>query len=256
MKTLVLAEKPSVAREIARVLGCRTNGNGYISSDKYIVTWALGHLVTLADPEDYDDKYKKWSMETLPMLPEKFKLKVIPETAKQFATVKNLLHSKEVSSLVIATDAGREGELVARWIIEKAGFSKPVKRLWISSQTEKWFTELRSEFDEILQGEQPIIASKDYLRELLSTLNRVNKDYLRIYIVKEAFEEFVIAGTDRNYQAAIILLQRLADRYTEEISELQKVLWPSELRTPGRLTIKRYVAVLSNKELRQHVFGF
>ncbi len=137
MKTLVLAEKPSVAREIARVLGCRTNGNGFISSDKYIVTWALGHLVTLADPEDYDDKYKKWSMETLPMIPEKFKLKVIPETSKQFATVKNLLHSKEVSSLVIATDAGREGELVARWIIEKAGFSKPVKRLWISSQTDK-----------------------------------------------------------------------------------------------------------------------
>ena len=137
MKTLVLAEKPSVGREIARVLGCKQNGNGFISGDKYIVTWALGHLVTLADPEMYDTKYKTWSMETLPMLPEKFKLTVIPETAKQYAVVKNLLHSSEVSELVIATDAGREGELVARWIIEKAGFSKPIKRLWISSQTDK-----------------------------------------------------------------------------------------------------------------------
>lgn len=136
-KVLILAEKPSFAREIARVLGCHRNGTGCIIGDRYIVTWALGHLVELADPEHYGVQYKTWNMEALPMLPDKMALKVIPDTSKQFTVVKSLLHSAEVSSLIIATDAGREGELVARWIIEKAGFRKPVKRLWISSQTDK-----------------------------------------------------------------------------------------------------------------------
>ncbi|MBQ6266091.1 MAG: DNA topoisomerase III [Clostridia bacterium] len=136
-KTLVLTEKPSVAKDIARVLGCKKNGNGCLIGDKYVITWALGHLVTLADPEVYDNKYKTWRMEDLPMLPEKMKLVVIPQTSKQFKAVSALLNSNEFSELVIATDAGREGELVARWIIQKAHFKKPMKRLWISSQTDK-----------------------------------------------------------------------------------------------------------------------
>ena len=136
-KTLVLTEKPSVAKDIARVLGCKRNGNGCIIGDKYVITWALGHLVTLADPEAYDNKYKTWRMEDLPMLPKKMKLVVIPQTSKQFKAVSALLNSNEFSELVIATDAGREGELVARWIIQKAHFKKPMKRLWISSQTDK-----------------------------------------------------------------------------------------------------------------------
>ncbi len=136
-KTLVLTEKPSVAKDIARVLGCRKNGNGCIIGDKYIVTWALGHLVTLADPEAYDNKYKSWRMEDLPMLPSKMKLVVIGQTSKQFKAVSSLLSSSEVSDIVIATDAGREGELVARWIIQKASCRKPMRRLWISSQTDK-----------------------------------------------------------------------------------------------------------------------
>lgn len=136
-KTLVLTEKPSVAKDIARVLGCRKNGNGCIIGDKYIVTWALGHLVTLADPEAYDNKYKSWRMEDLPMLPNKMKLVVIGQTSKQFKAVSSLLSSSEVSDIVIATDAGREGELVARWIIQKASCRKPMRRLWISSQTDK-----------------------------------------------------------------------------------------------------------------------
>ncbi len=136
-KTLILAEKPSVAREIARVLGVRKRGEGYIDGEKYTVTWALGHLVTLADPEKYDEKYKKWSFETLPMLPDKMKLVIIKETSKQFTAVKKLMLSESISDIIIATDAGREGELVARWIIEKAGCKKPIRRLWISSQTDK-----------------------------------------------------------------------------------------------------------------------
>jgi len=136
-KTVVLAEKPSVGRDIARVLHCGKKGNGYMEGSKYIVTWALGHLVTLADPEVYDEKYKTWKLEELPMLPPHLKLVVMKKTSKQFNTVKTQLNRKDVQDIVIATDAGREGELVARWILEKARVKKPVKRLWISSVTDK-----------------------------------------------------------------------------------------------------------------------
>ena len=137
MKTLVIAEKPSVGRDIARVLQCTRNSQGALEGEKYIVTWALGHLVTLADPEGYDAKYKSWRIEDLPMMPQHFKLVVIKQTHRQFQIVKNQLLRKDVGTIVIATDAGREGELVARWILKIAGNKKPVKRLWISSVTDK-----------------------------------------------------------------------------------------------------------------------
>ncbi|PFW89041.1 DNA topoisomerase III [Bacillus pseudomycoides] len=136
-KSVVIAEKPSVARDIARVLKCDKKGNGYLEGNKYIVTWALGHLVTLADPESYDVKYKKWNLEDLPMLPERLKLTVIKQTGKQFNAVKSQLIRKDVTEIIVATDAGREGELVARWIIDKVKINKPIKRLWISSVTDK-----------------------------------------------------------------------------------------------------------------------
>lgn len=136
-KVLVLAEKPSVGRDIAKVLKCNQNKGAYIEGNKYIITWALGHLVGLQDPEGYDEKYKTWSMETLPMLPKYMKLTVLKKTSKQFYEVKKLLNRNDIEEIVIATDAGREGELVARWIIEKSGVKKPIKRLWISSQTDK-----------------------------------------------------------------------------------------------------------------------
>ncbi|EEM98329.1 MULTISPECIES: DNA topoisomerase III [Bacillus cereus group] len=136
-KSVVIAEKPSVARDIAKVLKCTKKGNGFLEGDKYIVTWALGHLVTLADPEAYDNKYKTWNLEDLPMLPERMKLVVIKQTGKQFNAVKHQLTRNDVNEVIVATDAGREGELVARWIIEKAKVNKPIKRLWISSVTDK-----------------------------------------------------------------------------------------------------------------------
>ena len=134
---LVLAEKPSVGKDIGRVLNCDKSGNGFVEGSKYIVTWALGHLVTLADPESYDAKYAQWILEDLPIIPKNMKTEVIKKTRKQFNVVKELLHRKDVTEIVIATDAGREGELVARWIIEKANVKKPLKRLWISSVTDK-----------------------------------------------------------------------------------------------------------------------
>lgn len=136
-KSVVIAEKPSVARDIANVLKCTKKGNGFLEGDKYIVTWALGHLVTLADPEAYDQKYKTWNLEDLPMLPERMKLVVMKQTGKQFNSVKSQLIRSDVNEIIVATDAGREGELVARWIIEKAKVNKPIKRLWISSVTDK-----------------------------------------------------------------------------------------------------------------------
>lgn len=137
MKTVILAEKPSVGKEIARVLGCNKNIPGGIENNNYIITWALGHLVTLAMPEVYNKAWENWNEETLPMIPEKFKTVVIKESSKQFNNVKNILKGNNVKDLVIATDAGREGELVARLIIKQVGFNKPIKRLWISSMTDK-----------------------------------------------------------------------------------------------------------------------
>lgn len=137
MKSLVIAEKPSVARDIARVLKCQKKINGAIEGADYVVTWGLGHLVTLADPEDYDKKYKEWKMEDLPMMPDPFRLEVIKQTAGQYRAVKEQLFRKDVKDIIIATDAGREGELVARLILKKAECRKPIRRLWISSVTDK-----------------------------------------------------------------------------------------------------------------------
>lgn len=151
MKTLVLAEKPSVARDIARVLGCRHNLPGAIEGKQYIVTWALGHLVTLADPEEYDPRYKEWNMQDLPVVPDPWKLVVIRQTAKQYNHVKAQLFRKDVDNIIIATDAGREGELVARWILDRTGCQKPIRRLWISSVTDK---AIREGFSNLRDGRQ------------------------------------------------------------------------------------------------------
>lgn len=153
MKSLVIAEKPSVARDIARVLKCQKKLPGAMEGGQYVVTWALGHLVTLADPEGYDAKYKEWKMESLPMIPDKMQLVVIKQSAKQYAAVKAQIHRKDVGEIIIATDAGREGELVARWILEKAGSHKPVKRLWISSVTDK---AIREGFGHLKDGREYI----------------------------------------------------------------------------------------------------
>lgn len=168
MKTLVLTEKPSVAREIARVLGCNKNLNGGIVGDKYIVTWALGHLVTLAMPEEINKEWKNWNEATLPMIPKKFETRVISATSKQYNNVKSFMKSSEVSELVIATDAGREGELVARWIIEKVGFNKPMKRLWISSMTDM----------AIKEGFRKLVNASNYDRLYYAAVARAEADWL------------------------------------------------------------------------------
>ena len=137
MKSLILAEKPSVGRDIANALNLQQKSNGYIEGKQYIVTWALGHLVTNATPEQYNPSYKEWNLEDLPIIPKKMKTVVISKTNRQFKVVKSLILDKNVKEIIIATDAGREGELVARLILDKVGNKKPIKRLWISSVTKK-----------------------------------------------------------------------------------------------------------------------
>lgn len=167
-KILVLAEKPSVGRDIAKVLKSNVNKGAYIEGNKYVITWALGHLVGLQDPESYDEKYKTWSMETLPMLPKNMKLTVLKKTSKQFYEVKKLLNRNDIEEIVIATDAGREGELVARWIIEKVGVKKPIKRLWISSQTDK----------AILEGFRNLKSGSEYENLYKAAVCRAEADWI------------------------------------------------------------------------------
>ena len=162
MKHLVIAEKPSVARDIARVLGCGKKNNSYMEGKDYVVTWALGHLVTLADPEEYGEQYKTWRLDTLPMLPDRWKLVVIRQTSKQYHAVKEQIFRKDISDIIIATDAGREGELVARWILEK-----PLKRLWISSVTDK---AIREGFSHLRPG-------KDYENLYHAAVARAEADW-------------------------------------------------------------------------------
>ncbi|UNL86645.1 DNA topoisomerase III [Priestia koreensis] len=199
MKSLVLAEKPSVAREIARVLGCNDSKKGYIEGPKYVVTWALGHLIELKTPEDYDNRYKTWKLEDLPIIPKEMKLKVIGKTSPQFRTVSDLAKRKDIKELIIATDAGREGELVARWIMEKVRWNKPFKRLWISSQTDQ----------AIRQGFQNLKPGKEFDRLYESAVCRSEADWLIGLNVTRAmttkYEEPLSAGRVQTPTLAMIL---------------------------------------------------
>ena len=134
---LVIAEKPSVAQSIAKVLGCTDKQDGYLSGGGYLVSWCVGHLVELAEPETYDSKYETWKKEDLPIIPEEFKYQVTATTRKQFKVLKDLLHRDDVDCVTNACDAGREGELIFRLVYDEAKCNKPMKRLWISSMEDE-----------------------------------------------------------------------------------------------------------------------
>lgn len=151
MKVLVIAEKPSVARDIAKVLKCSKKGDGYLYSEEYVVSWAIGHLVTLCEPEDYDEKYKKWKVENLPIIPENIKTKAISKTKQQLKVLKKLMTDKEINYLICATDSGREGELIFRYIYNLLKCKKPFKRLWISSMTD---TAIKEGFANLKEGNE------------------------------------------------------------------------------------------------------
>ena len=148
-KILIIAEKPSVGRDIARVLGCHQKGDGCLIGEQYVVTWAIGHLATLAPPEVYDPKYKLWTYETLPIIPPTMKLIPISRTKKQLQIIKKWMKDPEIQSLICATDSGREGELIFRYIYEIAKCKKPFQRLWISSMTD---TAIKEGFSKLKPG--------------------------------------------------------------------------------------------------------
>lgn len=225
-KSVVLAEKPSVARDIARVLGCSQKGNGYLEGDKHIVTWALGHLVTLADPEQYDGKYKEWKLEDLPMLPQDLRLTVIRQSNKQYQAVKSQLLRKDVDNIIIATDAGREGELVARWIIEKANAKKPIKRLWISSVTDK----------AIKEGFQNLQPGDKYLNLYRSAEARSEADwYIGLNATRALTTKFNAQLNTGRVQTPVVAM--IAKR-EEEIKQFQpKTYYGVEARTKEGLKL-------------------
>lgn len=168
MKSLVLAEKPSVAREIARVLGCKQSHKSYIEGNQYIVTWALGHLIELKMPEHYDKKYQNWNLEDLPIIPDYMGTKIMKQTSHQYKAIEHLANRKDIKECIIATDAGREGELVARWILDKLRWKKPIKRLWISSHTDR----------AIKEGFQNLRPGKEYEALYESAVCRAEADWL------------------------------------------------------------------------------
>lgn len=221
-KILVLAEKPSVGRELARVLGCKRAGEGCLEGERYIVTWALGHLVELAAPEAYDKAWEKWDMLTLPMLPERMRTVVIPQTGRQFRAVQALMRRGDVSELVIATDAGREGELVARWIMEKAGWKKPAKRLWISSQTDK----------AIREGFAHLRPASEYDNLFYSARARSEADWLVGLNVTRAltckYNAQLSAGRVQTPTLALVV-----DREEERRQFVPRQFWTVRAKTPG-----------------------
>ena len=209
MKTIILAEKPSVGRELARVLGCTSKSRSYSEGKNYIVTWAMGHLVELADPHFYDEKWRTWSLDTLPMLPERMKHKVIKRTSGQFRVIKDLFKRGDVGELIIATDAGREGELVARLIMRLGGWKGPVKRLWISSQTDR----------AIKEGFNKLKPGRDYENLFKAAGCRAEADWLIGLNISRAlsckYDARLSAGRVQTPTMALIIMRE------EEINNFQ-----------------------------------
>src|SRR3954468_24538031 len=202
----VLAEKPSVARDIARVLGAGSKGDGYLHGHGYVVTWAIGHLAALAQPHEIRPEWKQWRRQLLPMLPREWPLVVYDRTKDQYETVKRILTSPKVSRVVCATDAGREGELIFRYIYEAAGCQKPVNRLWISSLTP----------DAIRRGFETLRPAADYDSLADAARGRSRADWLvgmnlsRAYSL--AYDEDLSVGRVQTPTLAMLVERELAIR--------------------------------------------
>lgn len=165
---LVIAEKPSVAMSIAKVLGVKNRQNGYMEGNGYIISWCVGHLVGLVSPEFYDEKYKKWDMEDLPIFPKEFRYYVLPKVKKQFSILKTLMNRKDINEVINACDAGREGELIFRLVYKQAKCKKDIKRLWISSMEDR---AIKEGFENLKEG-------YDYDNLFASATARAKADWL------------------------------------------------------------------------------
>ncbi|HEY0136803.1 MAG TPA: DNA topoisomerase, partial [Nannocystis sp.] len=233
MTTAVIAEKPSVARDIAAALGATRRGEGCFEGAGYVVTWAIGHLVALAQPHEIDPAWKRWSLATLPMLPRSFPLVVVPGTRDQFAVVKRILGDRSVTQVICATDAGREGELIFRYIYEAASCKKPVRRLWISSLTR----------EAILDGLSRLRSGAEYDGLADAARGRSRADWLvgmnlsRAYSL--VFDQDLSVGRVQTPTLAILVERELAIRdfvpedYREVVARFQPIAEPAPLAYVG-----------------------
>ena len=256
MKKLVIAEKPSVARDIAKVLGAKTKGEGCLEGNGYIVTWAIGHLVALCDPEEYDIKYKRWDMRTLPLLPEEMKLKPIKKTYQQYRIIKNLLADPSVTSVICATDAGREGELIFRYIYNLARCNKPIQRLWISSLTD----------EAIREGFQNLKDGQVFYPLYLSAKCRSESDWLvgingtRAYTVK--YKSLLTIGRVQTPTLAILVKREaeieafVPQNYWELSGDFgsYKGIWIDRETKESRIDSREKAESLEKKVLKQEGF--
>jgi DNA topoisomerase-3 len=230
MTIAVLAEKPSVARDIARVLGAKQRRNGALEGNGYAVTWALGHLVAVAEPHQIKPEWKRWQASELPMIPEQWPLEVVAKTRDRFEVVCRLLRSPEVDEIICATDAGREGELIFRYIYEAAGIDKPVKRLWVSSLTE----------EAIRQGFASLRDSREYDALADAARGRSRADWLVGMNLSRAYTltggETLSVGRVQTPTLAMLVERALAIRsfvpepYQEVLAEFES---QDSLRYPG-----------------------
>ncbi|MFC1752533.1 DNA topoisomerase 3 [Thermoproteota archaeon] len=216
---VVIAEKPSVARDLARVLGATSKKEGYFEGKDYFVTWAFGHLIRLTDPDGYDPRYKKWRFDDLPIIPESFKKELGADKGikKQFKIIKSLLQKKDVDEAICATDAGREGELIFRFIYEMAGCKKPIQRLWVSSQTDQALNE----------GFEHLKSGKDYDPLYDSALCRSEADWL---VGMNATRAYTIvcskgSGVMSVGRVQTPVLKLIVDRYDEHINFKPETFW-------------------------------
>ena len=249
----VLAEKPSVARDIARVLGANTPGKGCLKGGGYVVTWAVGHLVTQVNPEEIDARWKTWRQDTLPMLPENIPLKVIAQSRDQFQCVKTILNAPQVDSVICATDAGREGELIFRRIYQMAGCRKPFRRLWISSMTE----------EAIQEGFANLRDGADYDGLYASALCRSDADWLvgmngsRAFTLR--YDSLLSVGRVQTPTLSILVKRALEIRnfVPENYWEVQadfggyRGTWidkDGKTRIPDEKTAKEIVSVVTGRE--------
>lgn len=226
-KILVIAEKPSVARDYARVLKCSERGDGCLIGEDYIVSWAVGHLIELCEPDKYDERFKRWNYGDLPIIPPEMKLQVIRGNGKQFQILKKLMNSKETSRIICGTDSGREGELIFRYIYQVANCKKPFDRLWVSSMTD----------EAIRKGFQDLRDGREYDSLFDSAKCRSEADWLvgingsRAFTVK--YDALLSIGRVQTPTLSIIVnRQKEIDSFVPENYYEVKLNHPSGLHTP------------------------
>lgn len=229
-KKLVLTEKPSVAKDFAKVLGAKPHGKDYFENDQYVITWAYGHLLTLKLPEDIKQEWKTWTMETLPMIPKQIGIKPLPKTTRQLKLIGNLAKRQDITGGIIATDGGREGEAVGRYIFEWIRFNKPLERLWISSQTTK----------AVQAGFRQLKPAKQYDNLYQSAVARGKADWLiglnvtRALTVK--YHDSLSAGRVQTPTLALVAkAQEKSEKFIPETYYTIDLLYGNE---KGRLQLK------------------